>query len=83
MFRPRIADTTFNVPCLYCVHLRSPDGAVQGGAEDLAAVLGEAHTGDAPGVGTLKPTQTQPAVDLPHLRARAHTHTHTHQINTL
>ena len=75
----------FNIPCFYCVYRRvvlcpvgcSPDGAVQGGAEDEAAVLREAQRGHPLGVGPLKPAQTQPTVELPHLHSHTHTHTRT------
>lgn len=46
---------------------RSPDGLVEGGAEELAAVFTEADTGDSFAVGALEPPQTLTALDLPHL----------------
>lgn len=45
-----------------------PDGLVEGGAEDLVVVLGEAQTGHTFAVGVLKPAQAQAAQDLPHLQ---------------
>lgn len=55
----------------------SPDGLVEGGAEELAAVFTESDTGDAFTVGAFEPPQTLAALDLPHLRTQTHTHTHT------
>ena len=50
---------------------RLPDGLVEGGTEQLAAVLTEAHTRHTFTVGALEPPQALPTLDLPHL----YTHT--------
>lgn len=47
---------------------RSPDGLVEGGAQQLAAVLTETHAGHAFAVSALKAAQTLAALDLPHLK---------------
>lgn len=47
---------------------RSPDGLVEGGAQQLAAVLTETHAGHAFAVSALKPTQALATLDLPHLQ---------------
>lgn len=51
--------------------LVSPDGLVEGGTEELAAVFTEGHTRDSFTVGAFEPAQTLAALDLPYL----HTHT--------
>lgn len=53
---------------------RSPDGLVEGGAEELAAVFTEADAGDSFTVGALEPPQTLTALDLPHLNRESHIH---------
>lgn len=45
-----------------------PDGLIEGGAEELAAVLTEAETRDSFAVAALEPPQALPTLDLPHLR---------------
>lgn len=49
------------------VYWGSPDGLVEGGAEELAAVFTETDTRDSFTVSTFKPPQTLAALDLPHL----------------
>lgn len=48
---------------------RSPDRLVEGGAEQLTAVLTEADARHSFAVGPFKPPQTLAALDLPHLNA--------------
>lgn len=48
-------------------HLRLPDSLIEGGTEELAAVLTETHTRYSFTVGTFKPPQTLATLDLPHL----------------
>lgn len=57
-----------------------PDGLVEGAAEDLVAVLGEAQTGHALVVGVLESAQAQTTLDLPHLTQQ---HTQTHIFNRM
>lgn len=52
--------------------LLSPDGLVEGGAEELAAVFTESDTRHAFTVGAFEPPQTLAALDLPHLHTQTH-----------
>lgn len=54
------------------LRLASPDGLVEGGAEELAAVLTESDTRHAFTVGAFEPPQTLAALDLPHLHTQTH-----------
>lgn len=53
----------------------SPDGLVEGGTEQLAAVLTETDAGYSFTVGAFEPSQTLAALDLPHLCTQKHTAT--------
>lgn len=48
----------------------SPDGLVEGGAEELTAVLTEADARHSFTVGAFKPPQTLATLDLPHLNTQ-------------
>lgn len=50
-----------------------PDGLVEGGAEELAAVFTETDAGYSFTVGAFEPPQTLAALDLPHLCTQKHT----------
>lgn len=51
---------------------RLPNGLVEGGAEQLAAVLAETEAGDTFTVGTLKAPQALATLDLPYLSEERH-----------
>lgn len=50
----------------------SPDGLVEGGTEELAAVFAERDTRDSFTVGSFEPPQALAALDLPYLRTQTH-----------
>lgn len=57
---------------LVCAWFSSPDGLVEGGAEELAAVFTESDARDSFTVGAFEPAQTLAALDLPHLHTQTH-----------